>query len=125
MRKIKTVRILIAGFQALDKGCRYHDSMFEMHSLISSQDKHLVSDLLRIAREKVKRRGRRLSDLRFAKRTINGYAFFEVGHEVWDMLHDIVMDTYLQYRHYSFAFITELCSEIVNMDEEELSSLAI
>lgn len=112
-------------FQALDTRAYYCDSMCKMHSLISSQHKALVSDVLNTARERVKRRGRHLSDLRFAKRTTNGYAFFEVGHDVWDMLHDIVMEVYQRHSHYDFAFIVEVCSEVVNTDEKDLLSLDV
>lgn len=96
-----------------------------MQSLLTAEHKKVIADVLDVARERVRRRGRRLSDLRFAKRTIHGYAFFEVGHELWEILHEIAQEVFSRNPHYDFAFVVELCSEIVNTDEEALSSLGL
>jgi len=99
--------------------------MLKMQTLISHQHRNIISDILAIARKKVKRRGRNLSDLRFAKRTTKGYAFFEVTHEVWDMLSEIVKEVLSKHPKYELAFVVELCSEVVNMDENEIRSLEL
>ena len=48
-----------------------------MLSPTAGQHTQITNDLLNIAKEMVRKRGRRFSDLRFAKRTLTGYAFFE------------------------------------------------
>lgn len=97
--------------------------MDKMQSLLSKQHKNLITDILKIAQEKVKKRGRSLTDLRFAKRTTNGYAFFEVGHEVWDMLHEITTEVFKKNPGYELSFVVELCSEVVNAEKDDLASL--
>jgi len=94
-----------------------------MQSLISKKYEHLISHILKVARAKVRKRDKDLLDLRFAKRTNNGYAFFEAPHEIWAILHDIAKEVHKLYLDYEFSLIVELCSEVVNTDEEELNSL--
>ncbi len=81
--------------------------------------------MVTLLQQKVKRRGRRFSDLRFAKRTPHGYAFFEKSHNMWDILHETVTEALRKNPHYELSFIVELCSELVNTDESELSSFGL
>lgn len=79
---------------------------------------------MRIAKQHVKKQGRKLDDLRFAKRTVHGYAFFDVGHDVWDHLHEIANEVFRANPQYDFAFVVEICSELVNTEEQDLPAIA-
>ena len=117
------VRIWLGKFQALDTYSIYYDSMLKMHSLISKKHTQLVLDIVHIARKKVKQRGKRLPDLRFAKRTADGYAFFKAKYDIWDILHEIAQEVFAKHSQYDFSFIVEVCSEVVNSDESDIISL--
>lgn len=83
----------------------------------------VYKDWLKIAESVVRKRGKQISDLAFAKRTNTGYAFFEsIHHEGLDMLHEIAQKIHDLYPHYQFSFVVELCSELANNDGEHLSS---
>lgn len=117
------VREWLPKFQALESITWYCCSMMKMQSLISEKHRNLISDVLSLAQQKVKRQGKQLSDLRFAKRTKYGYAFFEKTHDMWDVLHETAKEALRKHPEYELAFVVEICSELVNMDESEISSL--
>lgn len=79
----------------------------------------LHKEWLRIAQSVVKKRGRRLSDLCFAKRTSVGYAFFLTKKVEWEMLHEITVKVSQLFPHLEFSAVAETCSEMFNGDIEE------
>lgn len=83
----------------------------------------MIDALLSIARETVRKRGRRLEDLRFAKRTREGYVFYQKVQEGWDMWHEIVQKAKIAFPEYDMAVVVDISSELFNSDEEELGSI--
>lgn len=77
----------------------------------------LHKEWLRIAQSIVKKRGRKLSDLCFAKRTTHGYAFFLTKKVEWDMLHEITTEVARLFPHIEFATVAETCSELFNTED--------
>lgn len=77
----------------------------------------LRSEWLRVAQSVVRKRGRQLSDLRFAKRTKHGYAFFVNRDTPWDLLHEITQAVAALYPDYDYALVAESCSELVNTED--------
>lgn len=83
---------------------------------------HVIKDLLRVTEEAVRKRGRRLSWLRFAKRrTPQGYAFFLQKDIPWDVIHEIVSQVYKLHPQYAYATVADIASEFFTMDEDELA----
>ena len=87
------------------------------------EHKEILRDVLILAEEAVRKRGRRLSHLRFAKRTHNGYAFFKRKRISWDILDEIAQSTCRLHPQYTLGKITDLISEMVNFAEKDLLSL--
>lgn len=94
-----------------------------MLSPTADQHTHIKKDLLHIAKEMVRKRGRRLSDLRFAKRTPLGYAFFREVVGEWNLLHEIVEEAAMKFPQYEFAVVVDIASELFNQDAEDLEDL--
>lgn len=77
----------------------------------------LKKDWMKIAESVVKKRGRRLEDLAFAKRTTQGYAFFIAKKVPWEILHEISEELAALYPHLDYAVVAEASSEIANSQE--------
>lgn len=88
--------------------------------MAQSLRKMLYKDWQRIAESVVKKRGRKLDDLRFAKRTTHGYAFFLTKKVNWDLLHEITREVAHLFPHVEFALVAEACSELFNSEDQEL-----
>lgn len=83
------------------------------------QHKHLKLSLLQIAKEAVKKRGRRLSWLRFAqRRTSQGYAFVLDTDTPWDVWHEIVEKAASLHPEYAFATVVDIASEFFNTEKD-------
>lgn len=88
-----------------------------------SNHSRLIADLVWIAKEVVRKRGRRLSWLRFAqRRTPQGYAFVldKNAEEPWDVLHEIVKIAAAHNPQYAFAQVVDIASELFNQEEEDM-----
>lgn len=83
----------------------------------------LIDALLEIGRETVRKRGRRLEDLRFASRPANQRDVFyfnkQIGEDIWDMWHEIVQKAKIVFPEYDMAVVADVCSELFNCDDEE------
>ena len=98
-----------------------HD-LFCIHmTMADSLKKILRRDWQEIAQSVVKKRGRKLEDLRFAKRTSHGYAFFLTKKIEWDILHEIASEVAKVFPHLDYAYVAETCSEFLNTDGEEVA----
>ena len=83
----------------------------------------LSKDVVRIAKEAVRKRGRRLSWLRFAqRRTPQGYAFF-LNQELpsWDVWHEIVSEAASLHPEFAYAEVADISSEVLNQEEYQES----
>ena len=89
-------------------------------TMADSLRKILRRDWQKIAQSVVKKRGRKLEDLRFAKRTTHGYAFFLTKKIDWDVLHEIAAEVANVFPHLDYAYVADVCSEFLNSDEEEI-----
>lgn len=75
----------------------------------------LQNHLAAIAKATARKRKRRLSDLRFAKRTDNGYAFFitRIDHP-WEILEEIAQSLVVAFPNLSYAQAVDTVSAWVN-----------
>lgn len=81
----------------------------------------LKCTLLTIAKEAVRKRGRRLSWLRFAqRRTSQGYAFVLDSDTPWEVWHEIVEKAASLHPEYAYAAIVDIASAVLNQDEDLL-----
>lgn len=92
---------------------------------LAHEHESLIIDLLSIAHEAVRKRGRRLDWLRFAKRTLTGYAFFKNTDDQWETLTEIVKEAKVLHPHYEFAVVVDIASELFNQEEEDLNTLHV
>ncbi len=108
-----SVSYLVGPHQVLLRETVYKEDMLH---------ENLITDLIRIAKEAVKKRGRRLSWLRFAqRRTPKGYAFVLDREAPWEVLHEIVTKAASLHPHYSFAVVVDIASELFNQEEKRMS----
>ena len=86
----------------------------------------LIADLLWIAKEAVRKRGRRLSWLHFAQRhTPKGYAFVVEKETPWDLWQEIVQKAAAHHPEYAFAKVVDIASELFNQEEEEMERFTL
>lgn len=93
-----------------------------------STHSRLIADLLWIAKEALRKRGRRLSWLRFAQRhTPKGYAFvLDKGREEqWDVLHEIARMAVAHNPEFAFAKVVDVASELFNQEEEDMPTFQV
>ncbi|HEX7042876.1 MAG TPA: hypothetical protein VF189_06505 [Patescibacteria group bacterium] len=91
-----------------------------------SKHSRLIADLLWIAKEAVRKRGRRLSWLTFAKRRApKGYAFALGKDAPWDVLHEIAQKAAMHNPAYAFSQVVDIASELFNQNEEEMPTFDI
>ena len=84
-------------------------------TMVQRLTKRLQEDWLKIAELVVKKRGKRLQDLAFAKRTADGYAFFEeIEHSIFDTLSEITERLSYLYPEYAYALVADVSSELAN-----------
>lgn len=89
-------------------------------TMAQSLIEELRKDWIRIASSVVRKRGKRLEDLRFAKRTTHGYAFFLAKKPHWDILHEITQELAKLYPHFDYALVAETSSELANTYQETI-----
>ena len=95
-----------------------------MKTLHAPTKECIQKDLLTIAHTIVRQRGRRLSWLSFAKRTLHGYAFLKHTSNNWEVWEEIIQKTKKLHPDYAFSLLAEWASELLNQDAKTLNSLS-
>lgn len=87
---------------------------------------HLALDVYNSAKQAVKKRGRRLSWLHFARPTATGWSFFRKKSVPWEVIQEVHQQVQnLHKACCSQSRVTDTFSEIINLSETRLKMLAL
>lgn len=97
-------------------------SMTFLYSLIE-KDKELLKALFAVFDEAVRKKGKRLNSLQFARPTEKGWSFF-IGKTIqWESLEDVMHQTVKRHPHCHRARVAEAISHMINLSDQELHAL--
>ena len=89
-----------------------------------SQHKNLLKDIVLTMEEKLRKKGKKLSWLSYAKRTqTRGYAFFRRKMIRQKTLEDILEAVYKKHPESGKNFIADMLSELINLKEKDVLHL--
>lgn len=98
--------------------------MKQLH-VILRKDKALFQDLFHVIDDSIGRKGKSVSQLRFARPTKKGWSFFRKKSTPWELLEDITHQTVKRHPHCHRAKIAETLSRLINLSDKELSALRL